>query len=93
METFHSPDATLVDYNGEPRKHHAQGCLVTDIQSNPYYQFAMHEEYNDIKCGIKNKGMKMYYNRVLKEGNHVQRFPNCKNRVCIQKLVVSLPGD
>jgi len=93
METYLRASALVSDYIAKPWERNAQCCLETNIQNNLYNPFAMREEYKYLQCGIKKKGMKMYYDNVLKEENTTLLFPRFKNRDSVQMLVARMPDD
>jgi hypothetical protein len=91
-ETYPGSDGPLSEYLSEPWECGAHGCLETKLQNNPYYLFAMSDEYNHIQCGIKINGMMTYYENVLKEENTALRFPSFKTGDRVQ-LIVSTMQD
>jgi hypothetical protein len=65
-EVFPDAGAPLSDYITEPWECDAEGCFGTRLQNNPYILFARYAEDNYVRSGMTKKGMKTYYDTVLK---------------------------
>jgi len=69
------------------------GLLLDKPTNNSKYPFATREEYKFIQCRIKKKGMKTYYDNMLRERNTNLCFPSFNNGDGVQKLMASMPDD
>jgi len=92
-EIYPGACAPLINFITEPWERDTEGCFETILQNNPYYMFAMREEYKYIQGGISNKDMKTYYDNELNKENTSLRFPSFRNGDGIQRLMASTPHD
>jgi hypothetical protein len=69
MNSFPGADVPHSTYIAELWEQDTQCCLQRNLQCNPYYLVVMREEYKYILCGIKQQGMKRYYDNILKVEN------------------------
>jgi hypothetical protein len=92
---IHTPGtgALLSDFIAVPWKRETQSNLETKRWNTPYYLFVAREEYKYNEFRIKKKGMKTYYDNVLKEKNTALGFPRFKNGEGVQKHGASMPHD
>jgi len=79
-EIYPGAGTPLCDCIGEPWERNTPGCLEPNLQYNPNYPLATCEEYKCIHCGIKWKGIKTYYDNVLKVKKHHSMFPMVQKR-------------
>ena len=92
-ETYPNAGTPLVEYIPQQGECDADGCLEDNLRDNPYYPFVSREEFCYVQCGIKKKGMKTYYDDVLKEKNTGLHYPNFRNGDGVKKLVAAMPDD
>jgi hypothetical protein len=92
-KTYTSTGAPLHDYIAEIWELDAHSYVEINQHHNPYCPYTTREEYKYIQCGITKKGMKTYYEKVLKAENTTLRFPCFKNGDGVQKLADTMPYD
>jgi hypothetical protein len=91
METHRDAGSPQSDYIAEPWERDAKGFLATNVRTKLYYLLATREEYKYMQCGIKMKGMRMYYDNMQNEETTALYFPSFKHGDRIQKFVASMP--
>jgi len=70
-----------------------ESSLQGNLQNDGYYPFWTHEEYKYSLCGINKKGMKAYYDNILKDKNTTLHVPSLTNWNVVQRLMGSMPDD
>jgi hypothetical protein len=93
MELYPGAGAPLNNYIAEPWECDPLSCLDTNLQNNPHYLFATPEEYKSIQCAIRKKGMRTYYDNMLKEQNTSLHLLSVKNGDGVQMFGASMPDD
>jgi len=89
-ELYSGTGSPLRDYMAGWWESNPQGCLESNVQYNPYYPLVTHEEYQYIQWGINKKGMKLYYDNMMKEENTAQHLGSLKNMNGFQQLMASM---
>jgi len=88
-ETFPGVWAPLTNYSAQLFEHNTQSFLERNWQNNSYYPFVMRQQYKYIQCGIRKKGVKMYYHNMRQEENPTLCFLSFKTEDWVLMLVAT----